>query len=73
MIFAIVLLIAAPHIASPARQARGTWHDLYYSYFSDLALPFGFLLPALRQRNAKPGLASLVVEGRAGLWRSHGG
>jgi hypothetical protein len=41
-IFAIILLIAALHIASPARHAQGTWRDLYYSYFSDLILPFGF-------------------------------
>ena len=39
---AIILAIAGLHIFGPMRQATGAWRDLYYSYFSDLALPFGF-------------------------------
>jgi hypothetical protein len=38
----INLLIALLHIIGPLRQESGTWHDLYYSYFSDLTLPFGY-------------------------------
>ena len=42
LIVSIELIIAALHIIGPMRNTRGPWHDLYYSYFSDLALPFGF-------------------------------
>jgi hypothetical protein len=42
VVSAIMLLIATLHIFGPPRQAPNSWHDWYYSYFSDLALPFGF-------------------------------
>ena len=42
VILSIMALIAALHIFGPARMAVGFWHDLYYSYFSDLAMPFAF-------------------------------
>ncbi len=42
MVFSISLLIAGLHIFGPARQTPNPWHDWYYSYFSDLALPFSF-------------------------------
>jgi len=42
VVFSIILLIAGLHILGPLRQVQGRWHDLYYSYFSDVELPFGF-------------------------------
>ena len=42
VIIIIMLIIALMHIIGPFRQQSGTWHDLYYSYFSDLVMPFGF-------------------------------
>ncbi len=42
VIIAIVLFIAILHIFNPFRQLSGIWHDLYFSYFSDLFLPFTF-------------------------------
>ncbi len=42
VVVVINLTIAGLHVFGPARDAPGTWHDLYYSYFSDLALPYGF-------------------------------
>lgn len=42
VIVSMMLLIAGLHILGPGRQAQGLWYELYYSYFSDLALPFGF-------------------------------
>lgn len=42
VVFSIILLIATLHILGPGRQLSGSWHNWYYSYFSDLALPFSF-------------------------------
>ena len=42
VIFSLMLLIAALHILGPMRQEPDSWHDWYYSYFSDLVMPFGF-------------------------------
>lgn len=46
MIVGILLLIALPHILRAGTWLRGSLFTLYYSYFSDLAIPFGvyFLL-----------------------------
>ncbi|HEX2907100.1 MAG TPA: hypothetical protein VHO69_09590 [Phototrophicaceae bacterium] len=75
VILVIILFIAAFHIISPARQATLFWRKLYYSYFSDLILPFGFyfLLCAsdlqfvfLRRWWVKAGLvfgAAVIAEG----------
>jgi hypothetical protein len=54
VIVAIMLLIAGLHILGPLRQAPGPWHNWYYSYFSDLALPFGFyFLLCLSEQNLR--------------------
>ena len=42
VVLAIILTIAILHIFSPLGRITGIWHDLYYSYFSDLTLPFGY-------------------------------
>jgi hypothetical protein len=42
VVFSIILSIAFFHIFNPLRGISGIWHDLYYSYFSDLTLPFGY-------------------------------
>jgi len=42
LILSIILMVAGLHIFGPARQQSSPWHTWYYSYFSDLALPFSF-------------------------------
>lgn len=42
VVLGMMFLIAAAHIIGPGRTAQGATYVLYYSYFSDLALPFGF-------------------------------
>ncbi len=42
VVLAIILSIAILHIFNPLRWVSGFWHDLYYSFFSDLTLPFGY-------------------------------
>ncbi len=46
IVVGIMALIAALHILGSGRYSRGELYRLYYSYFSDIALPFGcyFLL-----------------------------
>lgn len=51
---AINLVIAMLHILGPLRQASSIWHNLYYSYFSDLIMPFGFyFLLVIAESNLK--------------------
>jgi cytosine/uracil/thiamine/allantoin permease len=38
----IQLLIALTHVFRPGSHLRGQLHVLYYSYFSDIVIPFGF-------------------------------
>ena len=55
VVFAIMLLIAGLHILGPMRQSPDPWHNWYYSYFSDLALPFGFyFLLCMTEANFPP-------------------
>ncbi len=42
VIIGIMILIAAAHILGPGRYAQGALYNFYYSYFSDLVMPFGF-------------------------------
>ena len=65
LILFIMFSIAMLHVVGPVRETAGVWHDLYYSYFSDLVLPFGFYfllcqtetkLPVLRRWWVKAGL-----------------
>ncbi len=42
VILAIMAIIAAAHIAGIGRSAPQGLYNLYYSYFSDLTIPFGF-------------------------------
>ena len=41
VIFSVIFLIAAVHIFRLGSYLQGDLFDLYYSYFSDLILPFG--------------------------------
>jgi len=67
--FSIVILIAVVHIFRIGSYLEGELYDLYYSYFSDFALPFGcyFLLcatelqmPILRRWEAKSAIVFLM-------------
>jgi hypothetical protein len=69
VIYSIVILIAAVHIFRIGSYLEGELYDLYYSYFSDIVLPFGcyFLLcaneswmPILRRWEAKSAIAFLI-------------
>ena len=68
IVFGIMILIALLHILGPGRYTQGALYNFYYSYFSDLTLPFGgyFLLcmaerdmPILRRWETK--LASVFL------------
>ncbi len=68
IVFSIMILIALLHILGPGRYTQGALYNFYYSYFSDLTLPFGgyFLLcmaerdmPILRRWETK--LASVFL------------
>ena len=52
VVFSIVFGIAAIHIFRLGSYLPGKWYSLYYSYFSDIILPFGcyFLLCATEFR-----------------------
>lgn len=48
----IVLLVALLHIIGPGHWFHGSYRDLYYSYFSDVAIPFAFyFLLSIAERN----------------------
>jgi len=64
-VLGIVLAIAVVHILRAGQYLEGRWHIYYYSFFSDMVLPFGmyFLLclnepqiPMLRRWTVKCGL-----------------
>ncbi len=42
LIVSIQLILAAMQVFRVGTCLGGIWYTLYYSYFSDLALPFGF-------------------------------
>jgi len=42
LIYSIVLLIALAHVFRLGSYLQGEWYNLYYSYFSDVVIPFGF-------------------------------
>ncbi len=46
IVISIMILIALLHILGPGGYTQGAFYNFYYSYFSDLTLPFGcyFLL-----------------------------
>jgi hypothetical protein len=69
VISSIVALIAVVHIFRIGSYLQGEWYNLYYSYFSDLVLPFGFYflpcanephIPILRRWQVKWALAFLA-------------
>ena len=69
VIVCIMLLIAAVHILRVGSYLQGELYNFYYSYFSDVVLPFGgyFLLcatelqmPILRHWEAKLAIAFLM-------------
>lgn len=69
VVFSIVILIALVHIFRIGSYLEGELHDLYYGYFSDLVLPFGFYfllnttqlqIPVLRRWEAKSAIVFLL-------------
>ncbi|MGD8397369.1 MAG: hypothetical protein PVG11_00795 [Anaerolineae bacterium] len=67
--FSIVILVALAHIFRIGSYLEGVLYDLYYSYFSDIVLPFTcyFLLsadeawiPILRRWEVKAAIAFLL-------------
>ena len=42
VIVGIMILIAAAHIVRPGSYLQGELYNYYYSYFSDVVMPFGF-------------------------------
>ena len=69
VIISIMVLIAALHVFRLGSYLQGELYNFYYSYFSDLILPFGcyFLLcmseleiPILRRWEAKFAIAFLI-------------
>ena len=69
IIFCIVALMAVVHIFRVGSYLQGEWYNLYYSYFSDLILPFGFYfmlcanephIPILRRWEVKGAIAFLT-------------
>lgn len=67
--FSIVILIAVVHIFRIGSYLEGELYDLYYGYFSDFVLPFGFYfllcaneswMPILRRWQAKSAIAFLL-------------
>jgi len=67
--FGIVILVALAHIFRVGSYLEGGWYDLYYSFFSDLILPFAcyFMLsadeiwiPILRRWEVKAAIAFLI-------------
>lgn len=44
VVISIMLLIAILHIIGIGRFLQGAWQNLYYSYFSDIIMPFGAYL-----------------------------
>ena len=69
VIVGIMIVIAAIHMLRVGSYLHGEQHNFYYSYFSDLVLPFGcyFLLsaaehriPVLRHRGAKVLIAFVI-------------
>jgi len=69
VIASIVALMAAVHIFRVGSYLQGEWYNLYYSYFSDLVLPFAYYfllcanepnIPFLRRWEVKGALAFLA-------------
>jgi hypothetical protein len=69
VVISLMLLIALAHILNIESYLQGNRLSLYYSYFSDLVLPFGFyfllglndeLLPLLKRWEAKLATAFLI-------------
>jgi hypothetical protein len=69
VVIGIMLLIAAAHIFRLGSYLPGELYNLYYSYFSDFIIPFGFYflfcmseqgLPWLRRWQVKLGVTFLL-------------
>lgn len=69
IILSIVVLIAVAHILRIGSYLQGEWYNLYYGYFSDLIIPFGFYfllcaneprMPILRRWEVKWAIAFLT-------------
>jgi hypothetical protein len=69
VVISIVALIAVVHIFRIGSYLQGELYKLYYSYFSDFILPFGFYfllcmnephMPILRRWEAKLAIAFLM-------------
>jgi hypothetical protein len=69
VVFSIMALIAAVHIFRLGSYLQGELHAFYYSYFSDVIIPFGFYfllclteqhVPVLRHWEVKLAIAFLT-------------
>lgn len=69
VIVSIMIVIAILHIIRPGSYLKGNLTNYYYSYFSDIAIPFGFYfllflmerhLPILKRWEIKLAVAFLV-------------
>lgn len=69
VIISIMILIALIHVFRIGSYLQGEWYNLYYSYFSDLILPFGFYfllsadevrIPVLRSWKVKSAVAFAI-------------
>jgi len=69
IIISIMILIALIHVFRLGSYLQGEWYNLYYSYFSDLILPFGFYfllssdevrIPVLRNWKMKSAVAFVI-------------
>jgi hypothetical protein len=57
-----MLLIAAVHVIGPGRYLEGKSSELYASYFSDLAIPFGYYFLLFLPPRAWPLLGSWAAK-----------
>lgn len=69
VIFSIVILSAAVHVLRPGSYLQGQLFNYYYSYFSDIVLPFTYYfilcvseekIPVLRRWEAKLAIVFLL-------------
>ncbi len=70
IVVSIMILIALLHVVGPGRYTQGAFFDFYFSYFSDLTLPFGFYfllcmaerdMPILRRWETKLAIVFLMA------------
>ena len=60
--FGIVLLVAAAHVVGIGRHAQGELFRLYYSFFSDVVIPFAYYFLLCQSEDNLPLLRSWIVK-----------